>query len=281
MDDLIVTFLSSTCSPEYANEVYRSFKICNDFEYPNLYSRFIDILTNESYASGDQLRDEFHEELSNKLNDILQQHNLKLVDTATLFQKNEMLTALYSIQSLEDYTPVILVLESLETDEVKLTTILEDYCQLPMEEQLSIITELNPVTLSLLKEYINQSLLNKSKQDSYRGLVPALKVFFKLFGRDNVGFALIDNEVKPGQTLDVYLSYIDNIVAKTIEQTAINVLSLIYMTPKSVHEPLTVYTENSVLMLRDLKLVSKVEPLVITMIGQVNDYLKAQQQATT
>lgn len=278
MDELIAAFLEHVCTIEYANEAYRSFKICNDFEYPDLYSSFIDILTNESFISTDELKDSFNHELHDKLNSILKQHNLELTALASLFQKNEMLSALYTIQSLEDYSSVIAVLQSLETDEVKLTTILEDYCQLDMSEQMTIIKHFEPTTLDLLKEYIQRKTALVTEESSYRNLIPAIKVFFTLFGKDNVGYALIDNDIKPGQSIDLYLNYIDNIVAKTLDQTAINVLSLIYLTPESIQSPLAVFNQHSLQMLKDLALVPKVETLVLRMVSKVEEYLKAQQQ---
>lgn len=278
MDELIAEFLLHTCTPEYSHEAYRSFKIFADFEYPDVFSSFIDILTNESFTTSEQLRDEFHSELHKKLNYILEQHNLKLISTASIRQKNEFLTALYMLQGLEDYSPVIAVLESLETDEVKLTSILEDYCQLDMTEQLTLIADFSPITLDRLKDYIEQQATIKAEQAEYRDLIPPLKAFFKLFGKNNIGYVLIDNDVKPGQPLETYLGYIDNIVASSIDQTALNVLSLIYLTKESLRSPLTVFNQHSLQMLKELTLVSKVEPLLIRMTAKVDELLKAQQQ---
>lgn len=280
MDELIVDFLEDSCMPEYVAEVYRSFKICSDYAYPQLYESFIDILISASFTTVDQRKNEFHNELHGKLDFILKNHRITLIPAASLYQKNEMLTALYVIQSLEDYSPVLAVLESLETDEEKLTAVLEDYCQLDQTEQLSILQELDPITLELLKTYIGQQQ-KLVEESSYKELVPTLKAFFKVAGPQNLGRALLDNAVKPGQSLAVYLEFIDTVIGATHEQTAENIVSLIYLTPESIQSPLVVFNQNSLLLLKDLSLVVKVEPYVIQWIDRTNELLKAQRQVKT
>jgi len=221
-----------------------------------------------------------HRAMHSKLDYILQQHNIVLVDTATMRQKNELLTALYTIQALEDYSSVIAVLESLESDEVKITTILADYCQLDVTEQLSIIQSFNPITLTILKDYILLSYTERVQQYNYKDLIPTLKTFFHLYGNDNIGHILIENDVKPGLTINVYLEYADSVIANTYEQTAANIMSLIYLTPDSIHNPLAVYNTYSLVMLKDLSLVSKIEPLVISIIDKVHEFTKASQQVS-
>ena len=275
MDELITEFLLCTNSPEYNNEVYRSFKLCNQFEYPNVYSPFIEILANESYASNDQLQDQFDFQLHVTLNEILKQHNLQLSNEATLIQKNDIIEALYTIQGLEDYSAIETVLNTLDTDEVKLAIILEDYCSLDRTEILSVIEFFNPVTLELLKVFINDKQKSIEDNSVEKSLIPTFKLFIQLYGRDNIGALLINNGIKLGYDLNLYLGYIDNIQAQTDSQTAVNVMSLIYMTPESLNGPLTIFNQYSLNMLHDLTLVGRIEPLVIRIINEVNEYIEA------
>lgn len=279
MDELIVEFLNATSADEYINQAYQSFKILNDLDYQDVYSDFIDILTNESFVTTDSLKDEFNVTLHRKLDEVLRSHRVGLSQEATLYQKNQMLIALFTIQQLEDYTSVMCVLESLETDEVKLTSILEDYCELDYTEMMTIIEDFNPIALMALKQYVeNQTALNDLvANENIKQYIPVLKAFFKLYGTNNIGHLLIENDVKPGQSLETYLTYVDNLVASTVEQTALNVISVLYMTPDSLKSPLELYRKHSLEILHDLALVSKVEPMIISMTDRVNEYLKVQR----
>lgn len=278
MDSLIAHFITTTYTVEYANTIYRSFKICEDFEYRDLYSGFIDILTVDDTT--DNYQDRFTDTLTGILDGILQLHHLRLIPTATIRQRNELLTALYTIQDLEDYSSVLSVLESLETDTIKITTILADYCQLDMSEQLSIIDSFSPITLELLKSYISLRDTERTQGHNHE-LIPTLRVLYRLYGRDSIGHLLIEHGVCVGLSIPLYMQHIDSIVADDDAQTAINVASLIYMTPESLSSPLVVYTTNSLVMLKSLTVVSKIEPLVIAIIDRVQEFTKATTQVSS
>lgn len=271
MDDLIVNFLEAHHPHEYQHEVYLSFKLLSGFEYPDIYSSFIDVLTNESYQSTEQTIDAFDITLHNQLDEVLKYHQIVLVDDATHIQKNALLSALLTLQTLDDHTSVLCVLESLETDEEQLSSILADYCDLDQTEILSIIADFNPIMLTCLKRYIQDKLSLAAETVPYQALLPRLKQFFTLYGKENIGYILIDQDVKPGYPLDMYLSLTEN----TFDKTAINITSLILLTLESQQSPIDLFHQYSERMVGDIRIIPSIEAEMLQILNTVDEHVRA------
>lgn len=272
MDDLIVTFLETHHPFEYQNEVYRSFKLLEGFEYPNLYSNYIDILSNESYTSTEQLIDDFDIMMHRQLNTVLDHHRITLVDDASHIQKNEILSALLTLQTLDDYTPVMMVLESLETSEEKISLLLEDYCSMDQTEIISIIADFNSITLENLKQYIISKEQLERESIDYQVLLPRLKQLFKLHGKDNIGYQLIQQDVKPGYPLEIYLELTEN----NFDKTPINILSLLLMTLESQTSPIELFRKYSEMLIKDIRQIPAIEASILQLLNTLDEHVRAQ-----
>lgn len=271
MDELIIAFLDVHHPQEYQHEVYRSFQLLEAFEYPDIYSDFISLLTLESYKQTEQLIDEFHHLLIQRLDTVLHQHYIHLSTEATFVHRIEIIQGLLALQTLEDYNPVLTVLESSLTDEEQIASILEEYCNLDHSEILSIVDAFNNVTLIKLKEFIQQKATLEQEIQPFKYLLPRLRQFFKLYGKDNIGYQLIDNDVKPGYMLDTYLQ----ITELQFERTAVNVASLILLDPRSSESPIALFNQYSHTLFNDIRLIPAIEAEILKMINVTDEHVKA------
>lgn len=281
MDELIQVYLESTFTEEFQEEIERSFSLFDAFEYHQAIPPFIDILLNQSNLNTADMQDQFTQQLHEALNYILQQHTIRLSPDATIYQKNEIIRGLAHIQRLEDYTPVIRTLETLESDEYQLATVLSMVSALDTGTLMHLIDFFNPRLLKQLKEYIyNKEDALPEEERSDKKLVGHVRFFNHVFGDQNLGSQLIRSQIRIGEMFETYIEYIrDVFVAPSDEQTAINLLSVIYLSGDGYNSPLLVYRKYSHQLLQDLDRTSKIEVEILKHIAKLTEYKKAEQEA--
>lgn len=273
MDELIVAFMNNHYTEELKHDIYTSFGLFDSFEYRDAYSDFIDIILQQDVLPNEQLVDMFIAKLGDKLDYLLDQHKIQLNESASVQQKNEILSGLHLVLDLEDYTPVSIVLESLKDDYEKLASILSDLCLLSEEDILTLVVSIDPTVLALLKEYVRgKEALKPIPLEDNSANIHTLSIFQQLFGENSLGSILITNHMLIGQRFKVYLPFAeDSIVAANDEQTALNFLSLLYMSSDGINNPLIVFRKYSYQILHDINLVSRIEQFLITMVNKVNE----------
>lgn len=282
MDELIDNFLDSYFTDEFIVEVKRSFSLFEFFEYNQAFSGFIDIISEQSNVTTDDLRDKFVIELQTKLNYILAQHNVKLIEDSTVYQKNEIILALAHLQNLEDYTGIIRCLESNRSDEEQFATIISDTSMLSIEEVLTILEFISPMTLETLKQFIYA----KENEQEQSNIIPVdllanFKMFHELNGINTLGAQLVENGVLMGSRFETYLEFIiGDLVTTDVNQTALNILSCIYLSTDGYNSPLLVYRKHSYKFIQDLIKTGAVETAMLSLIANFSEYKKVQIEKT-
>lgn len=273
MDELIAAYINITFSDEFKQEIYRCFDIFNKFNYNTASVGFIDLLTDTSSRQTDDIRDSFIAELNVKLDFVLNEHLLVLHDIASIYQKNEVLMALYLVMDLEDYTSVICVLESLKDEHEKLATIVSDLSALDIMDMMVLVDTFDIALLDRLKQFIyNKEKPVENAIKNKGDIIANLKLFINIYGTDNIGYDLTTSGILLGQSFASYIPHIwESILVNDISKIAINVLSIIYMTADSLTDPLAVYRNHSADLLADLNQISRVEVFIIAAINKVNE----------
>jgi hypothetical protein len=282
MDELIETFLESFFIEDFIVEVHRSFDLFDFFEYSQAYIGFTDIATDHQNTHNEELKDRFVIELHKKLDYVLQQHEVVLNDQATIYHKNEVLTALAHLQKLEDYTGIIRCLESMMADEEQFATIIADTSKLEMEDVLTILQSVSSISLETLKEYIYKKEQEAEQAEELPlDLLSNFKSFHELNGTNTLGAKMVENGMLVGNRFSTYLSYIESDVVTTdIKQTALNILSCIYLSIDGYNSPLLVYRKYSFRLLQDLVKVGAVETAILSLIAAFSEYKKVQIEKT-
>lgn len=273
MDDLLQVFVETYYTDEYQTEVYRSFHLFDFYEYADGFSPLIDIAMSTGSVSSDESTDKFTLKLNEGLDYILEQHSIKLVEEATIFEKNELLYALAYIQNLEDYSAIIAILESLESDEEQLAIILSDLCQLEQIKIMSIVENFNPNILKDLKLFIygkEKEAIQVSDLDTK--IVNNFKLFTQIAGQDTLGYQLVETGIVVGVKFETYLPYVSDLIKQgSPKQIAASILSIIYLSQDGFNNPLLLFRKHSFTLLEDLNLVSNVEVEVIKLVAQLEE----------
>lgn len=279
MDEILKDYIESTFNFEMKLEIYKSFNLFFDYSLENFEEDFIEITMLESKTAKEDNQDRFIILLNEKIDFIVRAHQLKLSEEATLEQKNELLRALFRLQSLEDYTGVISILETTESNLEKFAIIIADISNLDEATVHELVISDDFTLLASLKSYIylkedsEYQEVNESEE-----VVEQAKHFFKFFDGDYVGRRLAKS-VLLGQRFESYLPFIeDSIVVPDNDETAINILSIIYISSDTFNDPLNSYRKHSLRILHDLNAVSKIEEHVIGLIGKFEEYKKVKSE---
>lgn len=277
MDETLVGYINTAFSPELQEQIFKSFDIFGKFEFTNVEEDFIGMIMNASYTHSEDLHDNFLILLNEKLDFVIKQHKLKVSDDASIGQKLELCNGLYRIQSLEDYQPLMLTLESMETNEDKTISILSDITNFSEVELMDLIEEVNPIFLVTLKSFIMTKDIDEPIVES-DDLVTKAKYFFSLFEQNTIGrnlaaFVLI------GQEFNQYLKFIsEEIVAGTNQDIALNLLSVMVLSKDGYKNPLILYRQICGDLFTDVNKIAQVEEFLIKFLNQYNEYLKVQDE---
>lgn len=281
MDDLISEFISENFSYEAQDEIKRSFGLFDSFEHDTAYQGFIDMIMNESNLDRNSMVDMFNSELHTQLNFILTHHSVTMIDTSTIYEKNEILSAFSNFQYLEDYTSIIRTLENLDADEVQLSSILTDLCMLDQFKIMELIQAFNPRLLKTMKKFIYKKEESDKKEgfDNDPKLLKNLKLFNKVFGAENLGAQLVRGQLIVGEKFETYINYIqESVIGVNDTLTATNILSTIYLSSDGFNSPLLVYRKYSYELLQDLDKVGKIETQILSLIATMEEHRNAEAE---
>ena len=282
MDELIQVFIDSYLNDDLADDVYSCFSLFEYFEYHNWDTEFIDLLSAADYTDAGALPLLFIGLLHKKLDFVLKEHTVKLVEDASITDKMEVLTALARLQTLEDYTGVIALLESLEDDVTKFSLIISDFCNLESSQVASHTEHFSPLLLERLKLFI---YAKEQTTDAATPLPPEVlenaSLFFKFNEEASIGLMLIKNDVLVGCSFKSYIPFIEEgMLVGDPKAVALNMLSLLVLSSDGFTSPLDTYRTYSMQLLHDLNTVSAVEVALIALIASFDEYKKAQSEKT-
>lgn len=281
MDILVSEYVNQTFTEEYKQDILTSFDLFEKFNYLDYEESLIDVINNQSYVTGSDLKDSFVLELNKKLDYVINQHEIYLTDEATVEDKIEIMSALYCFQNLEDYTGVIRMLESFESDYEILSVIISDICMLTSTRMMAILDRFSPSLLINMKLYITNLEATKENNDERADnkILINLKKYFKFLEQSCLAEYFIRDGIRIEQRFYSYISYCENnIVSSYDEITAKNFLSIILMSSDGYNNPLMVYRKYGYRILQDLNRVSSVETHVIRLLNNFNERKKAEDE---
>lgn len=280
MDDFISSYVLTTFTNELQYEVFRSFNLLSDFEYPDFQQPYIDLLMTQGSRISIDTQDYFINKVNEQIDFVINEHTIFLIPDTSLKEKNDFLTALWQIQDLYDYTALGMILESSSCSEEKLAAIISDYSQLNEAEALNVIDRLDDSILDNLKTFITQKI--SSNRENIESIVDR-EIFIKNFKQfqdfvksECSGILMFNYGILTDQPLIKYINIAgEDLTIDDIQILTVNVLSIIYMTKEGINNPLETFRSNSNYFFHDLETISKVDTKLAWLVGQFTDYQKA------
>lgn len=273
MDDLIDIFITSTYTPEYQEELYQTLGIFKAFNYMEPFGNIGQMLMMQSYIEPDSMADTFTQLLINGQDYILDRHGISLTNDATLPFRNICLKAMLLLQNLEDPLPVLRILESDETEQEKLSRILEHITDVPQTTFIHVLDEVRPVCLRMLADFLYAQESNEQKAvPELTQIRDAVRRFKETYGMNVAVRTIIDSDVVMGEEFKIYIPIYNELREQITDEKILveTLLFLLLYSSDGVQAPVQVYSEHSTELITDLTAVSRLGKTIAYMVTHMS-----------
>ena len=278
LDPLVSVYMQETFHSELVDELNRSFTLLENFNYPELDIDFIRLLMDAEAKHPETIQDNFIAILHEKLNEALKEHTLVLLPDANLWSKNELLTALYDVQFLVDYSNLYPILASSLEDEEKLGEVFGQLCLLPPCEVIRLIQSYEPPFLSLLTQFVEAKVTVKNELSHTDNLLESKIIAnFKQWEKfttttDSLGGQLIRAGSAVAQSFFDYIPHIRSLLLPYTEQTPLTILSVLLLSSDGFINPVLCYRKHSPSLFTELTLITKCDIALCDWLNRFETY---------
>lgn len=285
MDPLIEAHITTAYTPEIGVCMFEAFALLDNFDVQDYQLEFISLLMSEESMHREELVDKFRLLLVKWIDFVLTHHMVQLTDECPLRKRVAVLSALYMVQDLQDYTTIAICLESDQDPVEKFAFIVNSLTELTEEDVLENTDHVDPLMLDNLYKYavskgggdVQEDLLSKD----VRAVVSRLACLMQF--NKNVpllGNTLLDNGALPNQPFANYLPYISGYFEKMLKykdsaELAKDVYSLLCLSGDGKTKPFDVFKENSSRLFPNTAVVTKVDVALLTVVGQFTAFEEA------
>ena len=277
-------YINSTFTPELEEDISVAFQLLYAFELPDPEIDFLNLITSESYLDSNDMQDQFILILHSKLDYLLSQHKLTLTDTSSLYIKTQILAACYAMMYLEDYTHILVTLESDLSDLEKLSAILSEHSVLSEIDVLTSVTNIDPTFLSTLATYAYSKADEAitTEEELSTEIIENTKLLKQLVNFETLGYLLLKDRVTTNLSLENYINFIggvETIPNPSLDVYATHIFSILLLTKNNLNGILLTYRKYSHLLVTDPNLTTAVDVKLIELIAKLTDYKKAHNEA--
>ena len=284
LDFQLNDYINSTFTPELEEDISVAFQLLYAFELPDPETDFLNLITSESYLDSNDMQDQFILILHSKLDYLLSQHKLTLADTTSLHIKTQILTACYAMMYLEDYTHILVTLESELSDLEKLSAIISEHSVLSEIDVLASVTNVDPSFLSTLATYAYSKADEAitTEEELSLEIIENTKLLKQLVNFETLGYLLLKDRVTTNLSLENYINFIggpETIPNPSLDVYATHIFSILLLTKNNLNGILLTYRKHSHLLVTDPNLTTAVDVKLIELIAKLTDYKKAHKEA--
>ena len=284
LDFQLNDYINSTFTPELEEDISVAFQLLYAFELPDPEIDFLNLITSDSYLDSNDMQDQFTLILHSKLDYLLSQHKLTLTDTSSLYIKTQILAACYALMYLEDYTHILITLESELSDLEKLSAILSEHSVLSEIDVLTSVTNIDPTFLSTLATYAYSKADEAitTEEELSTEIIENTKLLKQLVNFETLGYLLLKDRVTTNLSLENYINFIggvETIPNPSLDVYATHIFSILLLTKNNLNGTLLTYRKYSHLLVTDPNLTTAVDVKLIELIAKLTDYKKAHKEA--
>lgn len=282
--EVIQSFTSSNYSLEMQQVYQDSLALMDVFEYNVIYEQLNDVFFDPESEDPELASLRFHETMTQGIRKVLEEHSIVLFEEVRLDQANKVLSSLFLIQSVEDYVPILRILESNQMPEETFGMVVEQLTDIDMGTVMAMLDSENsnlPQALDGIKRFL---------QDMEAAATPPsvdvsesrkrMEEYFQACGTDNIAYLLLSSGMMLEQPAAVYYPYVDEgLVTDNDEDTAKNLLSFFLMSADTFAAPLESYRRYSESLLHDNARIPRVEEFFMKELAKYEQYKSAQREA--
>ena len=271
-------------SPELQDELTGSMVLFEAFEYRKIYDAIPDVLYDPE-ENGDLTQSKFLGLFHDSLDSLLSMHSIGILNPSDLHIKNQILSALYRIQHIEDPAPILIITESSFSNEEKFAKIIDIFSTLDEGTILSSIDMIPDSFIKGIQDFLYAQEAQQeevSEEDAVISSAQAsnLRDFFTCFGIENLAHEMLVNGIQAGSLADLYMPYISgSLITDDDLQSAKNLLSFFCIASDTYTNPLAAYHQFSESLIPSHEQIMRIEVKLAELLNELRHYQKANDDA--
>ena len=186
---------------------------------------------------------------------------------------------------LEDYTHILITLESELSDLEKFSAIISDSSVLSEIDVLTSVVNVDPAFLSTLATYAYSKADEAitTEEELSLEIIENTKLLKQLVNFETLGYLLLKDRVTTNLSLENYINFIggvETIPNPSLDVYATHIFSILLLTKNNLNGILLTYRKYSHLLVTDPNLTTAVDVKLIELIAKLTDYKKAHKEAS-
>lgn len=285
MDLGIDLYIQENYHPDLTAAMVRAFELFGKYDYDDYLDDLQNKLMNVENKHPEETRDGFVDTIQFHQHQICEVQGIQLASNTRIDQANEILEALLLVQDLDDFTPILVIMESDQPALDKFIDIIADHSLLTDNELFELVTSVEEDTVKRLYDHASKLQNNKVIVTPYTAeerTLLAKYVKFKEFvqNRDCLGFRLLSNNIVINQPFEVYIPLLKEQTDEDNEnQAALDILSILYFSQDGSVHPLPTYRKYSNQIILRLPTLMRVDNLINQGVAQFERHLEALKNA--
>ncbi len=279
LDEMTIGYMAISYSHERQLEMYRSFELLDLFGMKYYEDDFITLLTRTD-IDGMERQDAFEGLVRTKIVEVIHAHEIFVTDDILLKDANEVLSAIYILQTLEDYSWVQYRLSSLQPNTVIVADILSHVSTYEPHQFARLIPMVSDNFMRLLRAVVDARVTEETYDPDGNHDKMIKNLFSFCNNHPTMGGALLTEGLNINLTLKQLLDIAPYDVAATISeeavknpiQAALDIVTFIMIGKDTYQVPVVSYKRYSSLFLNDTLLVTRLEPIVSKIIIDANNH---------
>ena len=283
----IESYLKDTFTPETTQLFSRSFSLFEDFLTEDYLGVYMKAMMDEEAIDKPPVQDRFIATLFGQITNILDLHEVKMNEEASLCDYVDTLDFLHQLQSWEDKEQINQIIQA-AVSPVDAFCDLFEYIRPDLTDRTHLFVDsVSESLISKLQKYVTeeQSMVGESEQEPEQvseEFIKRLKVLVNfLDDKDLFAYKLISNGTFIGGKFRLYYEQIKNEL-QTVDQDKFvkEWLLLSYMSSDASHNPILYYRENSQEFIGDILAITAIDIKLSKIIDQFNTVYSAYVRGT-
>lgn len=279
LDEMTIGFMAISFSHERQLEMYRSFELLDLFGLKYYEDDFTALLTTPDIV-GMERQDRFENMVKEKIVTLLYAHEVFVEKGILLKDANEIASAIYILQTLEDYSWVQYRLSSMQGNEIIVADILSYVSTYEPHEFLRLITAVSDNFMRLLRAVVDARV----NEETYDPDTAHDKMVKNLFSFCNNHPTMGGAMLAEGLNLNITLKQLIDIVPHDLPtvlteqglknpiQTALDIVTFIMIGKDTYQVPIVSYKRYANLFISDSVMITRLEPIVSKIIIDANTH---------
>ena len=283
----IESYLKDTFTPETTQLFSRSFSLFEDFLTEDYLGVYMKAMMAEEAIDKPSVEDRFIATLFGQITDILDMHEVKMNEEASLCDYVDTLDFLHQLQSWEDKEQINQIIQA-AVSPVDAFCDLFEYIRPDLTDRTHLFVDsVSESLISKLQKYVTeeQSLVGEPEQEPEQvseEFIKRLKVLVNFLDDKGLfSYKLISNGTFIGGKFKLYYEQIKNEL-QTVDQDKFvkEWLLLSYMSSDASHNPILYYRENSQEFIGDILAITAIDIKLSKIIDQFNTVYSAYVRGT-